>query len=155
MIEFLRPCLASFVACIGFSIVYQIRGKNLFFASFCGFISWAAFLLSDAVFGVEIASYFFGATAAALYAEISAHFLKSPVTVFLILGIIPLVPGLAVYRTMEGCLTGDTQQCLVMGIETLKIGGAIALGLFLSSTLYRLLRAAVLHIRYGKTENIG
>ncbi len=144
MLEFLRPCLASFVACIGFSILFQIRGKNLFFASLCGFISWAGYLLADAFLGVEIASYFFGATAAALYAEIAAHIRKAPVTVFLILGIIPLVPGLAVYRTMEGCLSGNLEQFVTMGIETLKIGGAIALGLFLSSSLYRLARAFVL-----------
>lgn len=153
MMEFLTPCLASFVACIGFSMIYQLRRKNLIFAPFCGFVSWAAYLIAYQIFGVEIAAYFVGAAAAAIYAEIAALFLKSPVTVFLILGIIPLVPGLMAYRTMVGSLTGDVEQFIVLGLETLKVGGAIALGLFLSSMFFRLIRAAVLRITGRKTYN--
>lgn len=143
MNTYVIPCLAALAACLGFSLSYHIRGKNLLFASLCGMFAWAVYLLASNCFALGILSYLLAGAAAALYSETAALVLKSPVTVYLIPGIIPTVPGLSIYRTMENCLLGNVDGFLTSGIETLKIGGAIALGLILASSLCRLFRAGI------------
>ena len=143
MTAFVIPCIAAFAASAGFSILYEIRGKKIIIASLCGFFAWAAYLLTYHIWGMEIFSYFVAGSVVALYSELSAYVFKNPVTVFLTPGIIPTVPGLTIYHTMQACLYGDTEQFLEYGIKTLKIGGAIVLGLILVSSLWRMIRAII------------
>lgn len=75
----------------------------------------------------------------AIYAEIMARLLKAPATGFLVVGILPFVPGGGIYYTMEYCLSGDTQLFLSTGIHTFGVAGAVAVGLLLVSSLVRLL----------------
>ena len=52
-------------------------------------------------------------------------------------GIIPLVPGAGIYYTVYAFITGDNAGALFKGVETLKIAGAIALGIVLVLALPR------------------
>ena len=54
---------------------------------------------------------------------------RAPVTLFLIPGIFPLVPGAGIYYTAYAFITGDTVQCAAKGAETLKIAVALAMGI--------------------------
>ena len=54
---------------------------------------------------------------------------KTPVTVFLICGIFPLVPGAGIYYTAYYFIMGDNAMALSKGIETIKIAVAIALAI--------------------------
>lgn len=54
---------------------------------------------------------------------------KMPITVFLIAGIFPLVPGAGIYATMYGVITDDVLAATQKGIETLKIAGVIGIGI--------------------------
>lgn len=140
--SYVIPCFAAFCACVGFSLIYQIRGVKILIASFCGAFAWAVYLIAANALGCsELAAYFLAGGAAALYAELAATCCRMPVTVCLIPGIIPMVPGLTIYRTMRECLLGDAEAFLLGGIETLKIGGAIALGVILISSCFRIIRS--------------
>ena len=55
---------------------------------------------------------------------------KAPVTGFLTIGILPLVPGGGIYYTMEYCVSGQTSQFIETGIHTFAIAGALAVGGF-------------------------
>lgn len=146
--KYFVPCIAAFCACFGFSLLYQIRGKKLVIAALCGAFAWAVYLIASELFGLSVAmASFFGGAAAALYSEIAARLCRMPVTVCLIPGIIPTVPGLTIYRTMRECLIGNTEGFLSGCITTLKIGGAIALGLVLVSSCIRLFRNDIRHFR--------
>lgn len=147
------PCFAAFCACIGFSLLYQIRGVKIIIAAGCGAFAWAVYLIAAEAVGVSaLAAYFWAGAAAAFYAELSAKCLHIPVTVCLIPGIIPTVPGLTIYKTMRECLLGNAQGFLLGGIETLKIGGAIALGLIFVSSCFRILRALLNRSMQQKTS---
>ena len=137
--EFIIPVLASLVATYGFSLVYNIRGKNAAVASFCGAFSWAVYLICARYTDSTALPYLVSGVAIALYSEFSARIFKSPATVYLIPGIIPLVPGLTIFRTMQSCLYGDITAFAEGLINTIKIGGAIALGLILMSSVFGLL----------------
>lgn len=139
-ISFITPCIAAFIACVGFCLLYNIHGKNIIIASLCGMVAWAVYLIADIFTDSLCIPFFISGMSIALYSEIAAYICKAPVTVFLIPGIIPLVPGLTIFRTMESCLTGEIQSFILGIINTLKIGGSITIGLIFISSIFRLFR---------------
>ena len=74
--------------------------------------------------------------AIALYSEGMARLHKSPVTIYLVVSFLPLVPGSKIYYTMEYGMAGDTARFLQTGLETCKIAGAIVAGIALVSVSY-------------------
>lgn len=134
---FLLPCLYAVMACVAFCFILNQRGLLLVVSSLGGGVGWAVCLLC-AFTGSDVIQYFAGAVAVALYAEAMARLLKAPATGFLVVGILPFVPGGGIYYTMEYCLSGNTQLFLSTGIHTFGVAGAVAVGLLLASSLVRL-----------------
>ena len=134
---FLLPCLYAVLACVAFCFILNQRGLLLVVSSLGGGVGWAVCLLC-AFTGSDIVQYFAGAVAVALYAEVMARLLKAPATGFLVVGILPFVPGGGIYYTMEYCLSGNTQLFLSTGIHPFGVAGAVAVGLLLASSLVRL-----------------
>ena len=56
---------------------------------------------------------------------------KAPITLFLLCGIFPLVPGAGIYYTAYYFLRDDRTLFANKGVETLKIAVALALGIAL------------------------
>ena len=56
---------------------------------------------------------------------------------FLIVGILPLVPGAGIYYTMEYCVSGNQIAFGQSLVHTLAVAGALALGIVLISSLFR------------------
>lgn len=135
--NFLLPCFFAFMACLASCVILGRTGPLMLVSSLGGGVGWAVCLLCAST-GSDILQYFFGAVAVALYAEIMARLCKAPVTGFLVVGILPFVPGGGIYYTMDFCLSGDTQLFLSTGIHTFGIAGAVAVGLLLASSLVRL-----------------
>lgn len=136
--EFIKLCIASFLACLGFSLLYNNHGKNLLISSLCGTFAYAIYLVADALSSSLVVPYFLSGLSIAIYSEVAARIFKAPVTVYLIPGIIPLVPGLTIYRTMQACLSSDLSLFGTGLFNTFKISGAITLGLILASTFFKL-----------------
>ena len=76
-----------------------MRSKFIFLAPLGGSICWIAYNLLNFT-GNDILQNFVATMAVALYSEILARIYKAPVTMFLIVGILPLVPGAGIYYTM-------------------------------------------------------
>ena len=57
----------GFLGSLGFSILFNIRGRKLWVASLGGLISWTIFLLLEPVFQGEASRYFFAAAAVTVY----------------------------------------------------------------------------------------
>jgi len=85
----------------------------------------------------ETAAMFLGALIASIGAQASARRLKMIATVFVTIAIIPLVPGLGLYRAMRGFAQGQT----ALGASTLAHAMAlvvmIALGIAVGAALRR------------------
>ena len=64
-----------------------------------------------------------------LLARILSIVKKNPVTIYLITGIFPLVPGAGIYYTSYYLIMNEGTRSLSMGLETFKTAGAIALGI--------------------------
>ena len=66
-----------------------------------------------------------------LLARILAITLRTPVTVFLLTGIFPLVPGAGIYYSAYYFIQGNNALALANGISTFKIAVALAVGIAL------------------------
>ena len=87
-----------------------------------------------------VISSFWSALAAGLISHIFARALKAPVTIFLIGGILPTVPGNGIYQIMNYVLQNDRSMASFYLTQTLEIAGAIALAIFLMDTLFKVVR---------------
>lgn len=129
---------ASF-ATLAFGIIFNIRDNKLVFASLGGGISWMIYLITLKLFSSMIFAYFLAAAIVTLYSEIMARVLKAPVTTFVICAIIPVVPGGGMYNTMLESVKGNVQTALSIGVQTITIAGAIAVGILFISTIIKII----------------
>lgn len=136
--QYFLPCVYAFAACAAFSIVFNMRGKTLMFASLGGALGWLVYLLCGPVRN-DILQFFFATIAISVYSELMARVHKAPVTGYLLVALLPLVPGGGIYYTMEYCIIGNTDMFLETGLHTLGIAGALAMGILLVSSFVRLL----------------
>ncbi|MDU4890706.1 MAG: threonine/serine exporter family protein [Clostridium sp.] len=146
--------ICAFIATLGFGILFNVRDKNLFFASLGGALGWLAYLISMNINGSVMLSTFIASLVISIYAEIFSRVLKNPVTLFLICALIPLAPGSGMYYTILAAVQGDIMQSLNKGIETLSVAGLIALGIITVSTLSRLIQR-INYIRHNKLSKIS
>lgn len=137
MLKTFLPCLWAFLASMAFCFVFELRRwRFILAASFTGAVAWLVYLLVD---GWGSATQFLMATiAAAALAEIFARVFKTPATIFLIIGIIPLVPGGGIYYTLDALINGDMPLFVQLGMETAASAGAIAVGSSLVSSVARI-----------------
>lgn len=130
--------LYAFASTLGLSILFNIRKKYLFFAAFGGAITWFFYLFTFQYGHSNIFAYFIASVIAGIYSEVMARILKTPVTTFVICAIIPLVPGGGMYYTMLETIHGNITNSLNLGLETISIAGAIAVGIILVSSLTKI-----------------
>ena len=136
--EWILPCVWAFLACAGFCIVFNIHGKGMLLVCLGGSLGWLVYLLLLAVLDNQTTAAFGAGVLVSLYAELMARIRRCPATCYLFIAIVPLVPGLGLYQAMEYYFDGRTAEFGVKIRETLGIAGGIALGVFLVSSLMRM-----------------
>ena len=129
MKDALIQILMGTIGTLGFAILFNIRGKKFWLAGLGGCLSWSLFLLLFPVLESEVYRYFFCAVFAAAYSEILARALKTPATTFMMISLLPHIPGGALYRTMRHALNRSWQLCWESTLYTLKLALALALGI--------------------------
>ena len=68
----------------------------------------------------------------------AARFLKMATTTFVTVAVIPLVPGLGIYRTMQFLVQNDYQAAVQIGVPTLLAAGTIALAIAINTFLIKM-----------------
>ena len=129
MKEALIQLAAAFVGALGFGLLFGLRRRHLFAASLGGLLAWGVYLLTTRWLGEGFMPNFFASAFSVFYAELLAHLLKSPATLYLTPAIIPLVPGGSLYYAMSWAVQGEMEQARAYGMATLKAALAIAAGI--------------------------
>ena len=123
----------------GFCILFHVPLRCMFPAAAIGGLGWFAYqLLMELGLGLT-ASVFLAACLVALLADICSRLIKEAATVFVIPGILPLVPGSGIYYTMFHFIRGNMDKAAAWGTRTLMIAGAIALGLLVIASVIRII----------------
>lgn len=126
---------AGFVAATAFALIYRVPTQEVVY---CGLVGAGAWLMFCAARGIgEVGAYFLAAAAAAFLSEIFARLRYHPVIVYLIPGVIPLVPGGMAYTTMLSFLQNEYGIGLELLAVTFFAAGAIAGGITVVSSGFR------------------
>lgn len=144
MKEEIIQIITSFLGSFGFALLYNLRGKKLWTAGFAGMISWVSYLLTWKQMPSIFATNLMASAVATVYAETVARIQKTPVTVCLITGIIPLVPGGNLYYTMNYAIAKEWHLFSLYGQKTILIAIAIAAGIMVASSIYGIV-ASIVH----------
>ncbi|MBE5988698.1 uncharacterized membrane protein YjjB (DUF3815 family) [Lacrimispora xylanisolvens] len=130
--------VGAFLAVISFALILELPKKYLILSGTIGAVGWLVYLLVQAAAGSVIAAAFLSTLLVALFSHISARVCKAPVTVFLVAGILPSVPGASIYRSVSYVISNDPVLSSHYLVETLQVSGAIAMAIFIMDSLFRL-----------------
>ncbi len=136
----IEQVITSFVASAAFGIIFNAPGKALFRAGLIGMIGWMIYIglygySSDSVFSSLVASFFI-----AIISQFYAKRHKTPVIIFNVSGIIPLVPGGLAYDAMRQVVENQYNEAIALAAEAFMISGSIAIGLVLSEVMNQIIR---------------
>ena len=127
----LTLCIEFIVAVFAtgaFAVLFNAPKDQWLYAGLTGGIGWMFYRCLNIPYGAVIAT-FIAVLVVTLLSRIFAIFRKAPVTIFLVCGIFPLVPGVGIYYTSYYFIMGEALQAGNYGMETVKIAIAIALGI--------------------------
>ncbi|MFZ5966023.1 MAG: threonine/serine exporter family protein [Bacillota bacterium] len=131
----------AFFSVAGFAILFNIPKKEILRASFAGAFGWLVYHYVSSISNTYVLSSFLGACAVSIISEMFARKYKQAVTVFVIPGILPLVPGAGMYYTMLAIIQKSFDKAALLGTETIFIAGSISVAILLVSSSARLLSA--------------
>lgn len=130
--------IGAFLAIFSFAVILETPRKYLWCAGTAGAVGWLAYLLSGTLGANEILATFTSALVITMVSHIFARIFKAPVTVFLIAGILPTVPGAGMYRIVYHIIAGNQELASFYLTTTLELAGVIAIAIFLVDTVFRL-----------------
>lgn len=109
----------SFLATLAYAVLFNVPKQYYTACGITGMAGWLLYLAMCQVTTVALAS-FVGTLAVVLISRIFTVRKKCPITIFLVSGIIPLVPGAGIYYTAYYLVTGQMSLAAVKGLEAVK-----------------------------------
>lgn len=131
--EYLLPCLYTFLACLGFTQMFNIHGVGKLICATGGALGWLVYLLA----GQTIFAAFLASAVIGTFSEIMARIRRCPVTCYLVVALLPLVPGGGIYRAMQYCVNGQINDFLNTLLYTFGMASALAVGAMMTASLFR------------------
>ena len=121
----------SFMAVLSFGLVLEMPRKYLGWSGLTGGVCWLVYLLVKAGTGSMILGAFLSSLSVALMGHLFARIFRAPVSVFLVPGILPLVPDTSIYNSVYYVIRNSREESMYYLVETLQIAGAIVSAVFL------------------------
>lgn len=128
--------LAAYVGTVAFAVLFGVPRKYYLDSGLCGMLGWLLYLILMNYTGLSVANMVFFATVLVTFtAMVLAIVRKCPITVYLICGIFPLVPGAGIFWTTYNVVSEQFGAALHTGVTALKVTVAIAFGIILVAEL--------------------
>ena len=130
--------ISAFIATVAFSVFFHVPKEELIYCGSIGALGWLVYLLCIHFGYSPIVANFAAALIVSQGSSMLAKVRKIPVTILLIPGIIPVVPGAATYQTMHSLLIGDYLEALNYASYTFQVAAVIAGAIVLTTMLPRI-----------------
>ncbi len=145
IVQLLFQGIIATLATTAFSMLFGVPVRFYPYCGLIGGIGWLLYLILAPLTAAPAAT-FFATVAVILMSRWFAVRKHCPVTIFLISGIIPLVPGTGIYRASYYTVTGQLAMAGQTGFEAVKIAVAIVLGIvFVFELPQRIFRIGLHH----------
>jgi len=120
--------IAAIIGTIAFSVLFSVPSR---YYLYCGLIGGAGWFVYASLLGWcgEAMACMLATMVVILLSRLTAIWKHCPVTIFLISGIFPLVPGAGVYWTAYYIVTEQASLAVHTGYQALKDAVAIVLGI--------------------------
>lgn len=133
--------ISAMFATLGFSIIFSVPVKKIPACILVGGFGWTTYQFCvNCGYSVAI-SCFVGACVVGLLSDIASRLLKEASTIFVIPGIVCLVPGARIYYTMVSFIQHDSEELTNNATTTLMMAGAIAAGLLVVGSAAQMVRS--------------
>lgn len=124
----IKAVLAAMAGTVAFSALFGVPSCYYAYCGLTGGAGWAIYQLCAGYLG-EAESCLIAAMAVVLLSRFMAIWKRCPVTIFLISGIFPLVPGAGIYWTSYYLVTNQLPLAVSTGYQAVKDAVAIVLGI--------------------------
>lgn len=142
-VKYLTAAASSMVGVVAFSALFRAPKSEYPFCGIAGMIGWLLYLLVQDLGGNLFLANFIGTFVLTLFCRLMSVVRQNPVTVYLVPGIFPLVPGAGIFYTAYYFVMGSSDMGIAKGLEIVEVAGAITLGIVFGSFLISgLLRTA-------------
>ena len=131
-------CAVSLVACSGFVFVFNIHGHGAWLCALGGMITWGVYCLAQKLDCGSYLCCFLAACVASGFSEIMARVRKYPAISYLVISLLPLIPGAGVYYMALYAIGGQMSLASQYGRDTLAVAGVMAAGILVVSTAVRM-----------------
>ncbi|TDL33101.1 threonine/serine exporter [Jeotgalibacillus sp. S-D1] len=132
--------VTSFIAAASFGIIFNAPKESLIKCGFVGMLGWTVYYLMEAQGIDEVPSTVAAAFLIAVVSQVYAKVYKAPIIIYIVAGIIPLVPGGMAYNSMRNFVTNDYNMAITLAAKAFMISGSIAMGIVLSEVINQLMR---------------
>ena len=131
--------LAALVGTVGFAVLFGVPRKQYVATGVVGAVGWMLFFLVSRYTSLSVVeNTFLTSVVVVILSRCAAVVRKCPVTVFLICGLFPLIPGAGVFWTTYYVTTNLFQDALRSGFTAVSVTLAIVLAVVAVSGLQRL-----------------
>lgn len=137
LIYYLRDFVACFGASAFYCVIMSLPKKAIWISSLSSAFTYIIYRIAFLSIDSEYMGYLAASCFAAICAEVLARTCKMPATIFIFPSIIPLVPGLGLYRTMLCLVRSDMSGFASEGTKTLIISGIIAVTVAVVNAFFR------------------
>lgn len=119
------------------AVLFNVPKNALVWSALAGLMGWGVQTVATTAAWDPAAGAMLGAVTVSLVAEGLARTRRMPSTVFVVPGVLPLVPGTRVYQAMLAMLSDDHGAAATEGANALIAAGGIAVGIMLGTALTR------------------
>ena len=141
-LKLIWEAIVAFFSAFGFCYLLEAPKRLIFPSSVAAMVCWILYLVGGLLGFASPWSALLASAAVYLLSYALARKLKAPVSVFLIIAILPLVPGFNIYRTIYCMITGEGSTAEALA-ATLLMAGAIALGIFVADLINDLIKQMI------------
>ena len=130
--------ILSFLAAAAFGIIFNAPRKMLVYCGLVGMIGWLIYSAFNGLTNDPVKASFLGAFAVAVVAHLLAKQFRTPMIIFSVAGIIPLVPGGLAYNAMRHIVENDYSNAISFASRAFMVSGSIAMGLVFAEVIIQL-----------------
>ncbi len=124
VVNVICPCLGT----VAFAIMFHVPKRFYVSCAVIGTLGWLVYCVMINPTSPAIAS-FFASLTVVLIARVLTVRMKCPITMFIIPGIFPLIPGASVYYMAYNLVISETGEAGKSGFLALKTAFGIVLGI--------------------------
>ena len=140
---YLTQFLIAAFAVLGFALLFNCPIKIVPVASLFSGIAWLVYKIIIMKYGNFFMAGFMSAFVLGIIGECAAIIFKKPATLFILPGLLPMVPGAGMYYTMYYLIYNDNTKFQESALETFYIASSLAIGIVAATAFIKIFKTTI------------